>query len=83
MTEEQIKACEKLNKGSGFPAKPYFLQGFQAAQDPEMLMLNPLVKGLVEALEIIINKTTVNDTSANHNYKKYAMEALAQFKEGE
>ena len=63
MTKEQQEACEKLAKSANkvwydFQHKRIgtsyycgFTDGFQAAQTPEMLMLNPLVKGLVEALE--------------------------------
>lgn len=56
MTKEQIEACEKLGQhhlGSWYKDNDYpvFEEGFQAAQSPEILMLNPLVKGLVEALK--------------------------------
>ena len=56
MTKEQTEACEKLGQhhlGSWEKDNDYpvFKEGFQAAQTPEMLLLNPIVKGLVEALK--------------------------------
>lgn len=58
MTKEQTEACEKLAyeiyKGDGGHTilnSRCFKDGFKAAQNPEMLMLNPLVKGLVGALD--------------------------------
>lgn len=61
MTKEQKEACEALalkiyaydwHSGVDQNSGPRygFESGFEAAQTPEMLMLNPLVRGLVEAL---------------------------------
>lgn len=61
MTKEQIEACEKLAAEKIDQEivddidnlfKVIFTEGFQSAQSPEMLILNPIVKGLVEALEM-------------------------------
>ena len=65
-----------------------YQQGFQAAQTPEMLMLNPLVKGLVKALEKIttyksseyVHRSSMDDMYA---IRETANKALAPFKEGE
>lgn len=90
MTKEQIEACEKLGQhhlGSWYKDNDYpvFEEGFQAAQSPEILMLNPLVKGLVEAL------FWYGENAASINQMKFdpfdcgakAAKALAPFKEGE
>lgn len=90
MTKEQIEACEKLantytKKWSGGPmtdAEQWALggaykTGFQAAQAPEMLMLNPLVNGLVESLELI------SRCSTRDGCQRYAKEALAPFQKDE
>ena len=84
MTKEQAEACEKLTDNPKYngPAKPYFIAGFQAAQSPEMLMLNPLVKGLVEEIEGWINgyhETFCREECLCAKPNK----ALAPFKEGE
>jgi hypothetical protein len=55
LSNEQAAVVEKLandffNATDDLYDEEYFEAGFQAAQDPAMLLLNPLVKGLVEAI---------------------------------
>lgn len=78
MTEEQKAACDRVfNRQYNWyeidQIHETFVDGFQAAQTPEMLMLNPLVKGLVEAA-----KKSFDKTGWEHLHK-----ALAPLKEGE
>lgn len=55
MTDEQKKACEALAEGyqkyhTLKPQYDAFKRGYEAAQQPDQLLLNPLVSALVEAL---------------------------------
>ena len=89
MTKEQLEVCEKLGQhhlGSWEKDNDYpvFKEGFQAAQTPEMLMLNPLVKGLVEALHKSECESHYHHEGFScSNYPCFIYEALAPFKEGE
>jgi len=100
MNKEQTEACEALAKihdvnfvlnknfksltaSAGFS----FKKGFQAAQTPEMLMKNPLVNGLIEALDVSryhwIEGVQMHDIEADratHPLSK-AQEAIEPFKE--
>jgi len=102
VTEEQKAACEKLaiadmrivSDALVFSPTPpavvghsCFIRGFQAAQTPEMLMLNPLVKGLVEALisnldglEYYANRPLLCSVAIDQ--LGITKEALAPFKRG-
>ena len=104
MTKEQQEACEALADKYceiyRFASREqkqkmffHYKDGFKAAQTPEMLMLNPLVKGLVEALDNI-NKHDACVALTQGRYEKfnnyeeawygvadYAGKALAPFKE--
>lgn len=79
MTKEQLEACEKLKQKLIQTKCVGFNDGFQAAQTPEMLILNPIVKGLVEALTYYEVGISVK-VRLNPNVAK---EALKPFKEGE
>jgi len=92
MTEEQKAACEKLaiadmrtvSDALVFSPTPpavvghsCFIRGFQAAQTPETLMLNPLVEELVEIGRAML----VNQGTEMYMWKNDLLEALAPFKE--
>ena len=88
MTEEQKATCEKLAAVICAPEFDSMMTRAQAmecckamyamTQTPERLMLNPLVKGLVEAAELWI----ADQEGANID-QRVPLRALAPFKESE
>ena len=59
MTKKQTEEMERLAKEECFGVKDHhmkFMDGYRAAQQPEQLILNEHVKGLVEALKYYSNQ---------------------------
>jgi hypothetical protein len=86
MTPEQEKACNALAIQTqwSYEQQSAFKKGFQAAQTPENLLLNPLVKEIMFSLMGVLTCATSQDPIYSQEvYMKEvarAQKALAPFK---